>query len=85
MVGNWVSAVKTLSFVADRYPQTAYAGFTFSLQNEWQYVQRIVADTGPFFQPLEKEIWMSFLPALLGIPPTAIDGDYRQLLTHGVK
>jgi hypothetical protein len=85
MVGKWVGAVKALSVVAERYPQTAYAGFTFSLQNEWQYVQRVVADTGPFFQPLEKEIRTSFLPALLGIPPTAIDGDYRQLLTHGIK
>ena len=28
---------------------------------------------------------MSFLPALLGIPPTEIDGGYRQLLTQGVK
>ena len=85
MVGKWVSAVMTLSVVAERYPQTAYAGFTFCLQNEWQYVQRVVADTGPFFQPMEKEIRMSFLPALLGIPPTAIDGGYRQLLTQSVK
>ena len=28
---------------------------------------------------------MSFLPALLGIPLTEIDGGYRQLLTHGIK
>jgi hypothetical protein len=28
---------------------------------------------------------MSFLPALLGIPPTAINGGYRQLLTQSVK
>ena len=34
MVGRWVSAVKTLSVVAERHPQTAYAGFTFCLQNE---------------------------------------------------
>ena len=26
-----------------------------------------------------------FLPALLGIPPSEIDGGYRQLLTHSVK
>jgi hypothetical protein len=56
LVDKWVSAVKTLSVVAERYPQTAYAGFMFCLQNEWQYVQRVVADAGPFFQPLEKEI-----------------------------
>jgi hypothetical protein len=85
MVGKWVSAVKTLSVIADRYPQTAYAGFTLCLQNECQYVQHVVADTGPFFQPLEKEIRMSFLPALLGIPPTAIGRGYRQFLTHRVK
>ncbi len=85
LVSKWVSAVKTLSVFAECYPQTAYAGFTFCLQNEWQYVQRVVANTAPFFTPLEKEIWMSFLPALLGIPLTEIDGGYCQLLTHGVK
>jgi hypothetical protein len=85
LVGKWVGAVKVLSAVVVRYPQTAYAGFTFCLQNKWQYVQRVVADTAPFFVPLELEIRMSFLPALLGIPSTEIDGEYRQLLTHGVK
>ncbi len=67
MVGKWVSAVKTLSVVAKRYPQTAYAGFTFCLQNEWQYVQHVVANTGPFFLLLEKEIWMRFL-----LPPSLV-------------
>ncbi len=85
LVGKWVDAVKVLSAVAVRYSQTAYAGFTFCLQNEWQYVQQVVVDTAPFFAPLESEIWMSFLPALLGIPSTEIDGEYRQLLTHGIK
>ncbi len=85
LVSKWVSAVKTLSAFAERYPQTAYAGFMFCLQNEWQYVQRVVANTASFFAPLEKEIWTSFLPALLGIPLTEIDGGYHQLLTHGVK
>jgi hypothetical protein len=85
LVGKWVNAVKTLSVVAERYPQTAYAGFMYCLHNEWQYVQHVVADTGPFFQPLEREIRMSFLPALLGIPLTEINREYRQLLTHGVK
>ncbi len=45
----------------------------------------MVADTAPFFAPLESEIWTSFLPALLGILSTKIDGEYCQLLTHGVK
>jgi hypothetical protein len=42
LVGKWVGAVKVLRAVAVRYPQTAYAGFTFCLQNKWQYVQRLV-------------------------------------------
>ncbi len=75
----------TLSTAAERYPQTAYAGFTFCMQNEWQYVQRVVANTAPFFSPLEEAIRMHFLPALLGVPSVEIDGDYRQLLTHSVK
>jgi hypothetical protein len=85
MVDKWAAAVVTLSTVAERYPQTAYAGFTFCLQNEWQYVQRVVADTAPFFSSLEEVIRMHFLPALLGVPSVEIDGDYRQLLTHSVK
>jgi hypothetical protein len=32
LVSKWVNAVKTLSVFTERYPQTAYAGFTFCLQ-----------------------------------------------------
>ncbi len=39
MLEKWTAAVVTLSTVAERYPQMAYAGFTFCMQNEWQYVQ----------------------------------------------
>jgi hypothetical protein len=85
LVEKWVAAVQTLSIVAERYPQTAYAGFTFCLQNEWQYVQRVVTNTAPFFAPLEAVIRTHFLPSLLGIPSVKIDGDYRQLLTHSIK
>ena len=85
MVEKWAAAVVTLSSVAERYPQTAYAGFTFCMQNEWQYVQRVVANTAPFFSPLEEVIRMHFLPALLGVPLVEIDGEYRKILTHGVK
>ena len=59
MVTTWVA-------VAGNYPQAAYAGFTFCLQNEWQYVQRATSDTAPHFAPLEVAIKTKFLPALLG-------------------
>ena len=54
-------------------------------KNEWQYVQRVVADTAPFFAPLEEAILTHLLPSFLGIPSTENDGEYRQLLTHSVK
>ena len=85
LVQKWVVAVQTLSVVAERYPQTEYAGFTFCLQNKWQYIQQVVANTAPFFAPLKEAIRIHLLPSFLGIPSTKIDGEYRQLLTHSVK
>ena len=34
LVEKWVSMVETLSIVTEQFPQTAYAGFTFCMQNE---------------------------------------------------
>ena len=34
MVTTWVAAVEMLALVAGNYSHAAYAGFTFSLQNE---------------------------------------------------
>jgi len=34
MVTTWVTAVEMLALVAGNYSHAAYAGFTFSLQNE---------------------------------------------------
>jgi hypothetical protein len=85
MVTTWVAAVETLALVAGNYPQAAYAGFTFCLQNEWQYVQRVTSDMAPHFAPLEVAIRTKFLPALLGIAASDLDGEFCKLLTHGVK
>jgi hypothetical protein len=84
MVAKWAAAVETLALVTVKYLQTAYAGSTFCLQNEWQYLQRVVADTGPFFDPLEKAIQSKFIPALLGLRADEITGKYRELLMHSV-
>ena len=42
---------------------------TKSLQQEWQYLQRVVPDMGPAFQPLEEALCEVFLPALLQEEP----------------
>ena len=84
MVKVWVDGVKNLaSVVAKRFPQTAYAGLTFSMQNEWQYVQRTVPGIAALFDPLEKEIRSNFLPVLLGVD--SISAEMQELLGHGTK
>ncbi|KAI2494156.1 hypothetical protein MHU86_20388 [Fragilaria crotonensis] len=64
-VQQWVESVHRLAAAARRYPQTAYAGLSQSLQAEWQYLQRVTPDIAPAFAPLEAAIANVFLPALL--------------------
>jgi hypothetical protein len=64
-IQQWVQGIETLAKVARRYPQTAYAGLTKSLQQEWQYLQRVVPACGAAFEPVEAAIRTVFLPALL--------------------
>ena len=71
--------------MAVKYPQTAYAGFTFVLQNEWQYVLQFCTDTASFFQPLEVSIQKYLCPVLIGIGAHEIDGEYRELLSQSAK
>jgi len=75
MVTTCVAAVETLALVTGNYPQAAYAGFAFTLQNEWQYLQRVTSDMAANFAPLEVAI----------IAASDLDGEFRKLLTHGVK
>jgi hypothetical protein len=82
-VEKWADGVRILASIARRYPQTAYAGFTMSLQQEWCYVARTCPDIGALFEPVEKEIHGSFLPALLGVE--FVDADLRALVAQGVK
>ena len=62
----WTNHVKLLSRVAKRYPQTAFAALTKSLQNEWTYLQRVVPDVSAAFQPIENALAEDFIPALFG-------------------
>jgi hypothetical protein len=44
-----------------------------------------MSDMAPHFAPLEVAIRKKFLPALLGIATSDLDGKFRELLTHSVK
>ena len=48
-------------------------------------MQRVTSDTAAHFAPLEVAIRTKFLPALLGIAASDLDGEFHELLTHGVK
>ena len=65
-IDDWVHGVKIFSKVAKRFPQTAYAGLSKSLQSEWTYLQRVVPDIAEAFAPIEDAIATEFLPALFG-------------------
>jgi hypothetical protein len=82
---KWAAAVGTLAKLADRWPQTAYAGLNFVLQNQWQYVKRVVLDTGAFFEPVEQALRQEFIPALMGLPKEEITGHFHELLSQSVK
>ena len=84
-VGEWVECMEALARIADLHPQAVYAAFTFCLQGEWQYVQRVVPGTAAHFGPLEEAIRDRLLPALLAIPRDDISAEFRQVLTHSVK
>ena len=80
----WVDSVKILSRIARRYPQSAYAGFVFSLQCEWDYTSRIVPGVAPHLAPIESAIHEHFLPALFEVPPDFITADFCARMTHSV-
>ena len=82
-VKKWADGVKLLASIAKRYPQTAYAGLTISLQAEWQYVARTVPGINFLFEPIERAIRHHFIPALLGIE--TVEMDLRTLLAGGLK
>ena len=67
-ISNWEYGIDQLAMVAANYPQSAYAGLQKSLQNEWQFLQRVTAGASHLFDPLEEVISKTFLPALFGEP-----------------
>ena len=85
MLEKWVATVKTLAKVATRYPQSAYAGFTQSLQSEWQYLWCCIPGVEDFLGPVEDAIHEFFLPAIPQEKAEEMTDDFHQLLSHGVK
>ena len=79
----WAVAVTTLATVCKRYPQLAYAGLQKSLQQEWQFLQRVTDGISTEFQAVESSLKDDFLPALLG--QSKVGEPLRDLLALPVK
>ena len=61
---GWRYLVAIMSGISGRHPQTAYVGRKKSLQQEWDFMQRVTPGIGPSFQPVEDKVHNAFLPAL---------------------
>ena len=51
-IKGWSEAVEIFSSVAQKNPQSAYAGLQKSLQQEWEFVQRVTPGVGDAFGPV---------------------------------
>ena len=85
MVEKWVESIQALAKVAVRYPQSAYAGFSQSLQSEWQYLCRCVPGVEAHLGPVEVAIEQLLIPALMDMGSGEVTKEFRQLLANGVK
>ena len=66
-IDKWTQSVKKLSDAAKLEPHAAFVTLSKSIQNEWLYVQRVVADSEYAFIPLKEIIKNLFLPNLSGL------------------
>ena len=57
--------MKVPAGVAHKHPQSAYAGIQKSLQQEWDFVQRVTPGVGEAFGPIGEALREIFVPALL--------------------
>ena len=63
-VEGWSQSVGTLSGVAHKHPQSAYAGLQKSLHHDWSFVQRVTPGIGYALGPFKKALQDTFLPDL---------------------
>ena len=84
-VTTWVSAIEVLAKLAVKYPQAVYAGYTFCLQGEWQFLCRCTPGIAHLMQPMEHAIRTHLLPSFLGIDAVDVDIKFRELLALAAK
>ena len=68
-VTGWQSSLEALTAAFPAYPQSAFAGLQKSLQNEWQFCQRVNPCEPEAFTALETVLSSHILPNLYGQQP----------------
>ena len=63
---DWASAVEALTRTAYSHPQVAYLVMQMSLQEKWQFVQRVTKETMADLAPIEAALKQKFLSAFFG-------------------
>ena len=58
---GWTESIATLAGVALKHPQSVYAGLKKSLQQEWDFLQRVTPGVGAAFGPVEEALQEVFL------------------------
>ena len=53
IIKGWTESVAILARVAQKHLQSAYAGLQKSLQQEWEFVQRVTPRVSYSFGPVE--------------------------------
>ena len=61
---GWKELVRILAGVALNHPQSAYSGLKNSLQQEWDFVERVTPGVGAAFGPVEVALREVFVMAL---------------------
>ena len=65
-VAFWVKSVNKISQIAKNDPHSAFVAVSKSLQNEWNFIQRVVGGDSNAFISLKEAICQNFLPEISG-------------------
>ena len=65
-ISKWIKDVQQLSEIGKEEPQLALSGYTKGLCQRWTFLQRTVPGIAELFEPLEKVIAHTFIPAIVG-------------------
>jgi len=65
-VDFWVKSVNKISQIAKNDPHSAFVAVSKSLQNEWNFIQRVVGGDSNAFISLKEAICQNFLPEISG-------------------